>query len=887
MMRLLNSLFILLFCASSAFAVGAPDYLPDGAHPRIWLTPTVVSALKAKKAANSQEWQDMISGSNGLDTYIWPWATTHMPSGQSFYGLYSWPQGDGYVGSGFYDVITSLGVAYYALKTEAYNGASSVGADDLKAHDYATKAFDLMAQLIPKLSGGEEYDCMEFMRMSDDKSNAPVTINESEASATHPNGFAYTTNGSMSFKSGYAARNLAQMIPLFYDWFYNDPLMSTTTVGGISIKTLLWKAMYRHIDWALAQRSTYNNGVLISGTYYHEDSFHKDWDGNASTYNCTGSNNCTLSTVAAASAYKQYAYGMPNGVGRIGSNFYEPIAGLIMLNAVAAYGDAPTSDSNHYLTLAKTILSQHTAALSDQTIYKGGDSLEGLAYNSNWHSLFQGILAMNTGAGMDIWTGFNFPKELAKNYIHNTDPTLSMQMQRGALNKPSNVAYWHHPTEYSVNIFDHILASYYSTSDEAKQLRYFLNNASLVPLNYNSSAYWQRMLFRNNSFTTMDLSAEPLAYRSIGSGVVTTRSTWAENATDAVTAQIVLGGVFNVDHQAQDQGAMVINRGSDRLLSRLMDSSSNSDESSQGQNSIVFGDGISDGNGPITVQSSDSGMTSGTPKSATPTSPLIDRYANASNYLYVSGDVANVFNGTGNTNLARIFRRSVLHLRPGVFVVYDVTRSNSAISNKKSWYMQFEAAPSIDSANRNISVTKGSSKLFIKGLYPSGGTYTDTDLSSSSNTNMSSVFHRVKYEPATTQEYDQFLHVVEATGSGSSQTASTLITGTGGRGAKVGNTAVMFTSDQAGAGITTVTYTVDATTHYIADLPINSSVEAFRGGVSLGSFDTGDGGIITFTSSSGSVEYTTGEPVSNPATSKLFKIGSKTGKIGSKIMVVQ
>lgn len=802
--------FIVLFFPTQAFAFGHPNYTPDGAHPRIWLTPSVISAMKAKKTANTTEYQALISRCDSYFNYYYDSPSKGInlttPYKTSAYGLYSWPDGDGYVGSGIADAIKTWGLAYHTLKTASYAGASSVGADDIMAYGYASRAFSLMVKVITLYSAGEEYDGIEFIRLSDDKSNALVTINAAEAVATHPNGLLYTTNGNMSFKSGYAARSLAQTIPLFFDWFYNDPLMSTTTIGGTPIKTILYKMMYRHIDWYNATRSTYNNGVKIGSTYYHEDSFG----------DCTGPNNCNLSTVAAAAKYKQYGYANPGGVGRLGSNFYEPYAGLVMMNAVAAYGEAPQTDADHYLNYAKSLWTRHQAALSDPTIYKGGDSLEGLAYNSDWQELFQGILALNTGTGLDTWTGFDFPKEFAKNYIHNTDPTLTFQMQRGALHKPQNTAYWTHPNGAASNTFSHILRNYYPESDEGKQLQYFLNNASVTPI---SGLVWERFLFRDNTFATQDLSTEPLVYRSIGSGVVTTRSTWNKSATDAVTAQIVLGGVFNVDHQAQDQGAMVINRGTDRLLSRFMNSSSNSDETSQGQNSIVFGDGVSDRNGPITTQSSDSGMTSGTTKSVTPASPLIDRFQNSDNYLYVSGDVANVFSGTGNTNLAKIFRRSVLYIRPGVFVVYDVTRSNSAISNRKSWYMQFEAAPSIDSANRNISITKGSSKLFIKGLYPSGGTYTDTDLSSTSNTNMSSVFHRVKYEPATMQEYDQFLHVVEATGSGNSQTSSSLIDSSSMRGMQMSNNIVMFGKDQSGSGPTgTITYNYTGSsqsTHYL------------------------------------------------------------------------
>jgi hypothetical protein len=847
--KLLFLLVIFLMLPNFASAYGAPDYLPDGAHPRIWLTPDVISQMKTKKAANTTEYQAFI---NRCDNYFVFYDNNAVkrinvsnPYKASALGIYSWPDGDGYVGSGIQEAIASWGIAYQTLKGSNY-GTAGATADDVKAATYATHAFDLMSRMIILYSAGEEQDGIEFIRLSDDKSNQLVTINADEALVVHANGLPYTTNGNMSFKSGYAARALAQTIPLFYDWFYTDPLMTS------QLKTTLYKMMYRHIDWYNATRSTYNNGILIGGTYYHEDSFGKDANGNTIAGACSAPNNCNLSSVAATYSYKQYGYANPNGIGRIGSNFYEPFAGLAMLNAVAAYGDAPQADADHYLNYAKSLWQRHFDALSSTTGYKGGDSLEGLAYFSDWQELFQGILGLNTATGLDTWSGFDFPKEVAKNYIHNTDPTLTVQLQRGAVNKPQNVAFWLHPSEYAMNTFAHILRNYYPASDEAKQLQYFLNNASLTP---RLDMDWQRFVFRDNAAPVKDFSSEPLAYHSIGSGVVTTRSSWSKTATDSVTAQLVLGGIFNVDHQAQDQGALIINRGVDRLLSRYMDSSSNSDETSKGQNSIVFGDGISDGNGLITVQSNDSGMTSGFSSSRALAAPVIDRFENNSNYAYVSGDVHNIFDGTGNTNLAKNFRRTFLHLRPNLFVVYDEARSNSAKSNKKSWYMQFEAAPVIDVPNRNISAIVGNSKIFLKGLYPATGTYVDTPMTN--NVNMSSVFHRVKYEPAVTQEYDQFLHVIEATGSTDSQTTSTLITGTGGRGALIEspteNIIAMFTDNQNADDITNLIYsatTITQSKNIITSLTPNQNYNVQIDGGVINTYLASMAGIIEFTNAS-------------------------------------
>ncbi|MEI8360553.1 MAG: hypothetical protein WCG01_00230 [bacterium] len=368
----INLILILMFflvAPSFTLAYGGPDYLPDGPHPRIWLTPDVIFQMKAKKTANTSEYQALINRCDNYFIYF-----DNIPSKKistsstSALGIYTWPDGDGYVGSGIQEAIISWGIAYQTLKGVNY-GTAGATADDIKAATYAAHAFDLMNRVITLYSAGEEKDGIEFIRLSDDKSSQLVTLNADEAALNHANGFIYTTNGNMSFKSGYAARALAQTIPLFYDWFYNDSHMT------LELKTTLYKMMYRHIDWYNAVRSSYNNGILIGGTYYHEDQFGKDANGNIIAGACSAPNNCNLSPIAAANTYKQYGYANPGGVGRIGSNFYEPFVGLAMLNAVAAYGDAPQVDADHYLNYAKSLWQRHYDALSSSIVYKGGDSL--------------------------------------------------------------------------------------------------------------------------------------------------------------------------------------------------------------------------------------------------------------------------------------------------------------------------------------------------------------------------------------------------------------------------------------------------------------------------------------------------------------------------------
>jgi hypothetical protein len=228
------------------------------------------------------------------------------------------------------------------------------------------------------------------------------------------------------------------------------------------------------------------------------------------------------------------------------------------------------------------------------------------------------------------------------------------------------------------------------------------------------------------------------------------------------------------------------------------------------------------------------------------TTPAIDKKEEGGSYFYVSGDLTKAFtSGTNGRGLANYNRRTILHLRPNFFVVYDVTESNPsaaviAPTNAKAWYMQFEAVPTIDTANNLVSITKGNSKLFTKTLYPTGGTYTDTDLSSTENTAFSTVFHRVKYVPATPQRYDQFLTVLEATALTATQTSMEKILSTEGK--MIGTyikdatnpSVVMFSTDKNGLDATgNVTYTLSAIAgkspwHTIVHLPANTDYNVIR-----------------------------------------------------------
>ena len=111
MFKALSIAIFVTFTFATAWAYGPPTYLPDAPHPRIWLTPATISDLKAKKAANTLDWQALLKRCD-LVIANYP-AIKSGGNYQANFGELSWPQGSGYAGSGYLEVLGNLGDGPY------------------------------------------------------------------------------------------------------------------------------------------------------------------------------------------------------------------------------------------------------------------------------------------------------------------------------------------------------------------------------------------------------------------------------------------------------------------------------------------------------------------------------------------------------------------------------------------------------------------------------------------------------------------------------------------------------------------------------------------------------------------------------------------------------
>ncbi len=748
-MRLSSILYVValaLLLNVNALAFGLPDYQPDGAHPRIWLTAAKLAELRNQQATNSTEWQSLYN-----------WCETHIADTGYDVGNSAW--GSGYRGSGYKQHLLNYAIAYQTLKI----------ANPSKADAYAARALTIMDAMVTGFSVGEEINGLKMIR---EGGASDMTINSAERAAliaAYPAKAVSTT----SYKDGYDARNFGVAFPLAYDWLY-EKLSSTQ-------KTTFTRVMYGWVDWYRGVRSTYNNGVLVAGSRYYED------QGGS----CTSPNNCTSVTGAGTFGYVFSV---------IGHNYNTSATEMAALVPLATYGD--NADALTYLNHFRYDLWENKLKpqLVSNVLYKGGYSPEGWNYGSSWPRAVESLHAYTTATGENLYSGLTWPLEYAQSYIHSTASNLKNVIVTGEwTGSNTGVPYGN----FLLSTTD-ILRSNYPADDTHRFSQQYLNTATLIA--GQTGAEWDVFLWFNPSGPTLSMTNVPLYYNAIGTGMTTMRSSW-QPLSDTIFASVSLAGWRYLDHQAYDAGSLLLQRGDDRLLVHQ-----NMQHHPNRHNTIVFNGGYTAAqNLPMT----------------TPTTQALE---NNSNYFYVKGDVSNAYKREWNADLAKLFVRNILYLRPNIFVVYDITRSNSVLGNLKEWYTQYTVNPEVTSDV--VAATVGLSKIYTKTLNPAGIITTD---------NPATGYFRAKLTPTTAQEYEQFLHVIEAVSLSSSnmtpvekvQSVEGKIIGTYIKDSNNPNV-VMFSNDPNGNDVTgNVTFTLSALNgkspwHTIVHLPANTDYTVIR-----------------------------------------------------------
>jgi len=698
---------LLLENSRNVGAFGPPEYQPDNQHPRIWLTTSKLAELKSKRAANDPDWQSLY---NWCETNI-NVSGYDLPIGTS--GLGNWPIGVEYRGSGWARHIINYALAYKVLS----------GGQQDKADQYAARAILLMNNMIRGMSVGEEENGLGIIRMTDYNDRTVNTAEAATLKEQNPN------IAAMGSKNGYGIRNANLAIALGYDWLYEKL--------SVSEKKKFQNFLYRTIDWILGKRSVYNNGVLWKGVRYYEDT-----DGP-----CTGTTSvgetisCTTVGRTAGSPY-QFAFAYND----MGDNFWSGYFLTTTLTAIATYGDSP--DANSYLVQARETWWKNglKQKWDDPLVYKGADPIEGWNYGGGWLRDIQALRALETATGEDIFSELTFPQEIVQSYITSTASNLQDMIptgdwsssNRGKLLKP--------------HIFTVMSLLQDKNDPLAGVAKYYFDNAT-----FHASGIileWDKFLFTNTGNTTSSpVKSLPLSNINKGSGTVTMRSSWS-NAPDTIfSAFLMKKDIEGSSHENYDAGHFYIQRGNDQLFADSVG------HEALRHSVLHFG-----GSGPQARSEVGASI------------PAVPMAEDAGEYFYFKGDLTRAYvrDSSISWGLSAINRKAsrylknIVYIRPNYWVVYDVTQSGpQAADFSKEWYSQYPVngttGLSVDAASNTITAKVGNSKAYVKTLYPVSVSFVQDTIPNATS------YGRVKMRPDAIQEYDQFLHVIEATAASSTK----------------------------------------------------------------------------------------------------------------------
>lgn len=199
-------------------------------------------------------------------------------------------------------------------------------------------------------------------------------------------------------------------------------------------------------------------------------------------------------------------------------------------------------------------------------------------------------------------------------------------------------------------------------------------------------------------------------------------------------------------------------------------------------------------------------------------------------YTYTYGDTTNLYNrpsvwSAQNAALdIQHASRSMLWLKPDHIVIYDRATSKTA-GLFKHFNLAVIGTPSVN-GNLITTTTPKGQHLYISALLPLGSTFSSSIVGPELNplAQLEPVNHRIVLEDPANPTDVRFLHVLQGADASAPVDPTALVQSSAGtpfEGALILDTVVLFKRDMtAGAGFTSVTYSVPTTTahHYVTGL---------------------------------------------------------------------
>ena len=781
-----------------------PDSLAPNSdrHPRIWLTPTVLSVLRAKATSGDRDWLDVKAYADQLLIRRMPRftvtaATNSTPVRFTLAEPVPWPQSA--------SVFIAGGAGAWAAVNATGDRPRPIAATRVGTHTF-TVPIDSTA--FGSFSG------QRLALFFNDGGYSAYGYNGSDwQSMLEGLGMAYQVTGSIAYASkgielldyiaslgvagmlapaaidsGFPSRSAIYGLAIGYDWFHDQLTAKQKAAVGEALN--LW------FDWF--KRAAYERDGPPYGNYFG---------------------------------------GHLLGFG---------LAGF------ATEADNPRGPE--IVAHTRSLFETHVVPAFATGGFAGGYPVEGYGYGANhFQRLLYYMLAVDTATGADIIPTSGYPQKIARNLLYTLKPNNWQVSDEGA---------W--AGDYAGVLTPSlpiVLSSLLAGTEEGKWMQHLYRNLAAAPHGGQVVDPVVRLLFSDRTHRSADYRlTEPTWFRSLGDEHFYRRSSWRP---DAVWTSIAGGTTHWAGHQMRGAGHIAIQRGNDYLLVNSGQWKGSSGDfgtpeafdlrSWRGNTLFVddFGDymfpGVDylGGQGPwgtSHVLAQDGGPDFGYLKTDLTTAYSVGRRKRWA------------------TRAVRFFYRNFLSLGNGVVVVFDRMQFLEANYDKKLYFHVNPTSGPPTIVGDTASIRAGRSALFIRTLMPAAPVLVAAADPVSAVDNRPITYRLEVSDSVASTTFNALTVLVATEASIGSMPATVRLQSPDGTmvGAMVKEGSVqrvgLFSAD--GVPQSSVRYTATYASgrtgvHVLVDLVPNTSYFIARNGVSIGTISTSSEGVLTFRSSQG------------------------------------
>jgi hypothetical protein len=522
------------------------------------------------------------------------------------------------------------------------------------------------------------------------------------------------------------------------------------------------------------------------------------------------------------------------------------------LAAFATEGDNPRSAE--IVSYIRVLFQTHVAPAFATGGFAGGYPVEAYTYGTNhFQRLLYYMLAVKTATGDDILSRTDYARKIARNLVYNLKPNNWQASDEGD--------YAGDYTGILQPALPIVLSSVLAGTDEGKWMQFLYQSLAPPPHGGQIADSFVQFVFSDRARPAADYRlTEPTWFRSPGDEHFYRRSSWGP---DAVWTSVAGGSTNWASHQMRGAGHIAMQRGNDYLLVNSGQWKGPTGDTGEPQafdlrswrgNTLFvddFGDYLFTGVdyvggqgywGTTSVLAQDGGSDFGYTKTDLTTA-------------YSIGD-----RKPWDARSVRYFYRSVLSMGNGVVVVFDRTQFLKANYVKKLYFHLNPASGPPTISGDTASTRAGGSTLYIRTLMPAAPVLAAA-ADPVSETDTRTITYRLEVSDSAASTTFNALNVLVATASSTlSMPSTTRLQSTNGAmvGAVVSDDGVqrigLFSAD--GTQQVSASYTANyppgqAAVHVLTDLVPDAQYLITHNGITIGTVPASSQGALTFRSSDG------------------------------------